>query len=125
MACEFGIRLLLRSNLSHVVLLDLEAMQLKNESGMIVLSLTQFLFAPYWHYLIELNRINTPPRPCRLPLACPTKFVGLNGKFFELYATLPATIPPKTGTAICARLVRSLMGDERILFLSNPLTWGS
>eukprot|EP00585_Thalassiosira_rotula_P023423 CAMPEP_0196253984 /NCGR_PEP_ID=MMETSP0913-20130531/52888_1 /TAXON_ID=49265 /ORGANISM="Thalassiosira rotula, Strain GSO102" /LENGTH=103 /DNA_ID=CAMNT_0041541123 /DNA_START=11 /DNA_END=322 /DNA_ORIENTATION=+ len=52
-------------------------------------------------------------------------FVGLNGKFFELYATLPATIAPKTGTAYCARLVRRLMGDERILFLSNPLTWGS
>ncbi|KAL3810583.1 hypothetical protein ACHAXA_002447 [Cyclostephanos tholiformis] len=52
-------------------------------------------------------------------------FVGLNGKYFELYATLPATIPPKTGTAYCARLVRSLMGDERILFLSNPITWGS
>jgi hypothetical protein len=42
-------------------------MQLKNESGMIVLSLTQFLFAPYWHYLIELNRINTPPLVSRLP----------------------------------------------------------
>ncbi|KAL7539738.1 hypothetical protein ACHAXR_009550 [Thalassiosira sp. AJA248-18] len=52
-------------------------------------------------------------------------FIGLNGKFFELYATLPAIIPPKTGTAYCARLVRRLMGDERILFLSNPLTWGS
>jgi hypothetical protein len=65
MACEFGI--LLRSNLSHFVLLDHEAMQLKNESGMIVLSLTQFLFAPYWHYLIELNRINTPPLVSRLP----------------------------------------------------------
>jgi len=52
-------------------------------------------------------------------------FVGLNGKFFELYATLPATITPKTGTAYCARLVRRLMGDERILFLSNPPTWGS
>jgi len=52
-------------------------------------------------------------------------FVGLNGKFFELYATLPATIPPKTGTAYCARLVRRLMGDERILFLSNPPTWAS
>ena len=52
-------------------------------------------------------------------------FVGLNGKFFELYATLPATISPKTGTAYCARLVRRLMGDERILFLSNPLTWDS
>jgi hypothetical protein len=52
-------------------------------------------------------------------------YVGLNGKFFELYATLPATIPPKTGTALCARLVKSLMGDERILFLSNPITWGS
>jgi hypothetical protein len=51
-------------------------------------------------------------------------FIGLNGKFFELYATLPATIPPKTGTAYCARLVRRLMGDERTLFLSNPLTWG-
>ena len=51
--------------------------------------------------------------------------VGLNGKFFELYATLPASIPPKTGTALCARLVKSLMGDERILFLSNPITWGS
>eukprot|EP00578_Thalassiosira_sp_NH16_P011987 CAMPEP_0181111190 /NCGR_PEP_ID=MMETSP1071-20121207/19139_1 /TAXON_ID=35127 /ORGANISM="Thalassiosira sp., Strain NH16" /LENGTH=682 /DNA_ID=CAMNT_0023195059 /DNA_START=11 /DNA_END=2057 /DNA_ORIENTATION=- len=50
-------------------------------------------------------------------------YVGLNGKFFECYATLPATIPPKTGTAYCARLVRRLMGDERILFLSNPLTW--
>ena len=44
-------------------------------------------------------------------------YVGLNGKFFELYATLPATIPPKTGTAYCARLVRRLMGDERVLFL--------
>lgn len=52
-------------------------------------------------------------------------FVGLNGKFFELYATLPATVAPKTGTAYCARLVRKLMGDERILFLSNPLTWAS
>lgn len=52
-------------------------------------------------------------------------YVGLNGKFFELYATLPADIPPKTGSALCARLVKSLMGDERILFLSNPITWGS
>lgn len=52
-------------------------------------------------------------------------FVGLNGKFFELYATLPATVQPNTGAAYCARLVRRLMGDERILFLSNPLTWGS
>ena len=52
-------------------------------------------------------------------------FVGLNGRYFELYATLPATIPPKTGTAYCARLVRRLMGDERILFLSSPPTWGS
>jgi len=51
-------------------------------------------------------------------------YVGLNGKFFELYATLPATIPPKQATAYCARLVRRLMGDERILFLSDPLTWG-
>ncbi|KAL7506074.1 hypothetical protein ACHAXN_003422 [Cyclotella atomus] len=51
--------------------------------------------------------------------------VGLNGKFFELYATLPGSISPKTGTAYCARLVRTLMGDERSLFLSNPLTWGS
>ncbi|KAL9191359.1 hypothetical protein ACHAXT_001065 [Thalassiosira profunda] len=52
-------------------------------------------------------------------------FIGLNGKFFELYATLPATIAPKKGTAYCARLVRRLMNDERILFLSNPLTWTS
>lgn len=52
-------------------------------------------------------------------------YVGLNGKYFELYAILPATIPPKNATAKCARLVRKLMGDERILFLSNPLTWGS
>lgn len=51
-------------------------------------------------------------------------FIGLNGKFFELYATLPASLPPKTGTAYCARLVRRLMVDERTLFLSNPLTWG-
>ncbi len=50
-------------------------------------------------------------------------FIGLNGKFFELYATLPASIPTKTGTAYCARLVRRLMGDERSLFLSNPITW--
>ena len=50
-------------------------------------------------------------------------FVGLNGKFFELYATLPAIIPPKNGTALCARLVRRLMGDERSLFLSHPITW--
>ena len=50
-------------------------------------------------------------------------YVGLNGKFFELYATLPATVKPREGTAYCARLVRKLMGDERILFLSNPLTW--
>lgn len=52
-------------------------------------------------------------------------YVGLNGKFFELYATLPGNISPKTGTASCARLVRALMGDERCLFLSNPLTWES
>ncbi|KAL7554966.1 hypothetical protein ACHAWF_018541, partial [Thalassiosira exigua] len=52
-------------------------------------------------------------------------YVGLNGRFFELYATLPATVSPKAGSAYCARLVRRLMGDERILFLSNPLTWGS
>jgi hypothetical protein len=52
-------------------------------------------------------------------------YVGLNGKFFELYATLPGNIGPKTGTAYCARLVRTLMGDERTLFLSNPLTWES
>ncbi len=52
-------------------------------------------------------------------------YVGLNGKFFELYATLPATVKPREGTAYCARLVRKLMGDERILFLSNPLTWNS
>jgi len=52
-------------------------------------------------------------------------YVGLNGKFFELYATLPATVKPREGTAYCARLVRKLMGDERILFLSNPLTWHS
>lgn len=51
--------------------------------------------------------------------------VGLNGRFFELYATLPGVISPKTGTAYCARLVRSLMGDERSLFLSNPFTWES
>ena len=44
---------------------------------------------------------------------------------FELYATLPATVKPREGTAYCARLVRKLMGDERILFLSNPLTWNS
>lgn len=50
-------------------------------------------------------------------------FIGLNGKFFELYATLPATIPPKTGSTYCARLVRRLMRDEPSLFLSNPLTW--
>lgn len=52
-------------------------------------------------------------------------YVGLNGKFFELYATLPATVKPREGTAYCARLVRKLMGDERLLFLSNPLTWNS
>jgi hypothetical protein len=52
-------------------------------------------------------------------------YVGLNGKFFELYATLPATVKPREGTAYCARLVRKLMGDERILFLSSPLTWNS
>ena len=51
--------------------------------------------------------------------------VGLNGKFFELYATLPGNISPKIGTAYCARLVRTLMGDERSLFLSNPITWDS
>lgn len=52
-------------------------------------------------------------------------YVGLNGKFFELYATLPATVKPREGTAYCARLVRKLMGDERTLFLSNPLTWNT
>ena len=52
-------------------------------------------------------------------------YVGLNGKFFELYATLPATVKPREGTAYCARLVRKLMGDERMLFLSNPLTWNA
>lgn len=51
--------------------------------------------------------------------------VGLNGKYFELYATLPGNVSPKIGTAHCARLVRTLMGDERSLFLSNPVTWES
>eukprot|EP00804_Cyclotella_cryptica_P030770 CCRYP_009172-RA/>CCRYP_009172-RA protein AED:0.31 eAED:0.43 QI:0/0/0/1/0.5/0.33/3/0/715 len=32
-------------------------------------------------------------------------YVGLNGRFFELYATLPGNIAPKTGTAYCARLI--------------------
>ncbi|KAL7466307.1 hypothetical protein ACHAXS_006615 [Conticribra weissflogii] len=52
-------------------------------------------------------------------------YVGLNGKYFELYATLPGTIQPRTGSAYCARLVRRLMEDERFLFLSNPMTWDS
>mmetsp|Transcript_25412 Transcript_25412/g.53539 ORF Transcript_25412/g.53539 Transcript_25412/m.53539 type:complete len:698 (-) Transcript_25412:88-2181(-) len=52
-------------------------------------------------------------------------YVGLNGKYFELYATLPGTIQPRTGSAYCARLVRRLMEDERFLFLSNPMTWNS
>eukprot|EP00978_Attheya_sp_CCMP212_P011310 scaffold27876_cov51-Attheya_sp.AAC.3 len=50
-------------------------------------------------------------------------FVGLNGRDFELYAVLPGTIPPRNGTALCARLVRRLMQDETELFLDNPLTW--
>mmetsp|Transcript_33443 Transcript_33443/g.49089 ORF Transcript_33443/g.49089 Transcript_33443/m.49089 type:complete len:515 (+) Transcript_33443:1051-2595(+) len=50
-------------------------------------------------------------------------FIGLNGKDFELYATLPGTITPRNGSALCARLVRRLMLDERILFLANPPTW--
>ena len=52
-------------------------------------------------------------------------YVGVNGRFFELYATFPGIISPKTGAAYCARLVRKLMGDEKILFLTNPLTWRS
>jgi len=39
------------------------------------------------------------------------------------YAVLPGTIPPRNGTALCARLVRRLMQDETELFLDNPLTW--
>ena len=50
-------------------------------------------------------------------------FIALNGKDFELYATLPATVPPKTGTMLCARLVRRIWEDEGKLFLARPLTW--
>lgn len=50
-------------------------------------------------------------------------FVGLNGRDFELYAVLPGTIPPRNGTALCARLVRRLMCEEKNLFVANPLTW--
>ncbi len=52
-------------------------------------------------------------------------FIALNGKDFELYATLPATVPPKTGTMLCARLVRRIWADEGKLFLARPLTWRS
>ena len=52
-------------------------------------------------------------------------YLGLNGKYFQLYATLPATVAPRTGAALCARLVRKLMADERNLFLANPLCWNN
>ena len=50
-------------------------------------------------------------------------FVGLNGRFFELYAVLPGTVSPRIGTALCTRLVRRLMYDEGQLFLAYPFTW--
>ena len=50
-------------------------------------------------------------------------FIAINGKDFELYATLPGKIPPRSGTAYCARLVRRLMNDEGRLFLAYPHTW--
>ena len=50
-------------------------------------------------------------------------FIAINGRDFELYATLPGKIPPRTGTAYCARLVRRLMNDEGRLFLAYPHTW--
>jgi hypothetical protein len=50
-------------------------------------------------------------------------FIAINGRDFELYATLPGKIPPRNGTAYCARLVRRLMNDEGRLFLAYPHTW--
>jgi len=50
-------------------------------------------------------------------------FIAINGRDFELYATLPGKIPPRSGTAYCARLVRRLMNDEGRLFLAYPHTW--
>ena len=69
--------------------------------------------------------LESPPNVhgCTYVLDGSELFIAINGRDFELYATLPGKIPPRSGTAYCARLVRRLMNDEGRLFLAYPHTW--
>lgn len=49
-------------------------------------------------------------------------YLAMNGKHFELYMVTPI-IPVKRAAIIGTKLVREIIRDERILFLSKPLTW--
>jgi hypothetical protein len=50
-------------------------------------------------------------------------YLAMNGKHFELYMVTPSNIPVKRAATIGTKLVREIIRDERILFLSKPLTW--
>jgi len=50
-------------------------------------------------------------------------FLAMNGKFFELYMVTPKSIPMKKAATMGAKIVREITLDEKILFLSRPLTW--
>jgi hypothetical protein len=50
-------------------------------------------------------------------------FLAMHGRGFELYATLPASIPINDATASAAMLARTLVVESDQLFLVEPLTW--
>lgn len=50
-------------------------------------------------------------------------YLAMNGKHFELYMVTPSNIPVKRAATIGTKLIREIIRDEKILFLSKPLTW--
>jgi len=50
-------------------------------------------------------------------------YLAINGKHFELYMVTTKNIPVTKAATIGTKLVREIIRDEKILFLSKPLTW--
>jgi len=50
-------------------------------------------------------------------------YLAMNGKHFELYMVATNNIPVKRAATLGTKLVREIIRDEKILFLSKPLTW--
>jgi len=75
--------------------------------------------------LSALTLLESPPFPFHgvtYILESTEMFMGLNGDDFELYVTLPATLLPKDGALLCAKLIRRIISDRKILFLEVPFT---